>query len=185
MKYAAIDTETTGLGERCALIELAIVLEDTEARPLPPVEELPSWTSLVNPGSAGCWWEPVAMDMHRKSGLLTEWLAELAAQPGAPSPIVAATEARAWLANLGHGRDRSLTPAGKNFAGFDKRFLPKELADVFHHRVIDPGSVFVDFTKDKLPGLNDLIDYAAKPGVAHRALEDARDVVRVLRRRYA
>lgn len=29
MKYVAIDTETTGLGQRCAIVELAMVVEDT------------------------------------------------------------------------------------------------------------------------------------------------------------
>lgn len=182
MIYVAIDTETTGLGEKCQLLELAMVLEDTSARPLPPVEELPHFVSFV--AEDGGWWEPFAMGMHAKSGLLAEWLAAKKGELlGSLSNVRVGDMAASWLvetAKLGKGK---LTPAGKNFAGFDARFLPPQLSKLLHHRALDPGSVFVDFGQDKLPGMNDLIDYEQKPG-AHRALEDARDVVRVLRKKY-
>lgn len=185
MRYVAIDTETTGLGPSCELLELAMVLEDTKIRPLPPVEELPHFVTLVGPrgGDAPRSWEQGAMDMHIKSGLLAELRF-----PGLRPREEALVEAENWLAQHGeiHSTTRKrvlLTPAGKNFAGFDRRFLTEGILALLHHRALDPGSVFVDFDKPHLPGMNDLIDYSQKPG-AHHALEDARDVVRVLRRKY-
>jgi len=59
-----------------------------------------------------------------------------------------------------------------------------EIANMFDYRAIYPGSLFVDWTRDRLPGLADLLPDDRK-GISHRALEDARDVVRVLRGSYA
>ena len=83
--------------------------------------------------------------------------------------------------------------AGKNFAGFDNRFienLKKEYGMTgslrFKSRVADPGTLYVNwFEDDALPGLLDCKKRADVKGeVTHDALEDAWDVIQVLRKKY-
>jgi oligoribonuclease len=80
--------------------------------------------------------------------------------------------------------------AGKNFGTFDKIFLErlprwKQLIEV-RNRILDPAILFVDWTEDRaLPGLDLCKRRAQIPGsVTHNALEDAIDVVNVLRTTY-
>ena len=80
--------------------------------------------------------------------------------------------------------------AGKNFGTFDKIFLErlprwKQLIEV-RNRILDPAILFVDWKSDKaLPGLNLCKERAGIIGeVTHNALEDAIDVVEVLRKIY-
>jgi len=177
MKYVAIDTETTGLSDKCSLIEIAMVFEDT-SKP-DPIEELPAFHAVVNVG-AGAFWEPFALQMHLDNGLYAQVATE------GISMGKAVDDGMSWLSGrFGYYERGSVVAAGKNFAGFDKRFLPFPLSAAFHYRAIDPGSVFMDFNHDRPPGLNDLLSADEQPDVPHRALEDARNVVRVLRRKYA
>lgn len=81
--------------------------------------------------------------------------------------------------------------AGKNFGTFDKIFLErlprwKQLIEV-RNRILDPAILFVDWTEDKaLPGLDLCKKRAQVPGsVTHNAVEDAMDVVAVLRKIYS
>lgn len=80
--------------------------------------------------------------------------------------------------------------AGKNFATFDKVFLErlprwKQCIEV-RNRILDPAILFVDWKEDgALPGLNLCKNRANILGeVTHNALEDAIDVVEVLRTKY-
>lgn len=192
MRYVAVDVETTGLGKRCGLLELAMVAEDT-TKTL-PIEDLPFFRALFWPADAV--WEPFAVRIHRKNGLLDEILA------GVTQEAAAWCEAEAWLRGEAKGPQKTVeyrnppetligppnfkvTAAGKNFAGFDRRFLGP-IVKCFDYRALDPGSAFADFSKDRLPGLADLLPQdRADHQASHRALDDARDVVRVLRRAYA
>ncbi|HRW21236.1 MAG TPA: hypothetical protein P5509_04630 [Bacteroidales bacterium] len=83
--------------------------------------------------------------------------------------------------------------AGKNFASFDAPFLQKlpRFNDViqFGHRMIDPAMAFINWTEDEQPpslseckkraGLENNIE------VSYNALEDAWDVIQVLRTKYS
>jgi oligoribonuclease len=80
--------------------------------------------------------------------------------------------------------------AGKNFATFDKVFLEKlprwkQLIEI-RNRILDPAILFVDWKEDKaLPGLDLCKERANIEGaVTHNALEDAEDVVEILRKIY-
>ena len=83
-----------------------------------------------------------------------------------------------------------LNCAGKNFAGFDKKFLEKlpRWKQVFsiRSRVLDPGILFVDWINDEsIPSLDQCKQRAGIDGVVtHNAVEDAMDVVMLLRRCY-
>jgi oligoribonuclease len=80
-----------------------------------------------------------------------------------------------------------LNCAGKNFAGFDKKFLEKlpRWKQVFsiRSRVLDPGILFVDWINDEsIPSLDECKKRAGIDGVVtHNAVEDAMDVVMLIR----
>lgn len=83
-----------------------------------------------------------------------------------------------------------LNCAGKNFAGFDKKFLERlpRWKQVFsiRSRVLDPGILFVDWINDEsIPSLDECKKRAGIDGVVtHNAVEDAMDVVLLLRQCY-
>lgn len=83
-----------------------------------------------------------------------------------------------------------LNCAGKNFAGFDKKFLEKlpRWKQVFsiRSRVLDPGVLFVDWKNDEsIPSLDQCKQRAGIEGVVtHNAVEDAMDVVMLFRKQY-
>lgn len=201
MKYVAIDIETTGLDwERDQVLQIALVIEDTTVVTAegPAVEELSTWEGLV-------WHEriegdPIALKMNAE---LIEVLAFDFLAPGAgftrflrgrevrvwPSFDVATRRALEWLAKE-HGTANdandpvgAYVAAGKNIVGFDLQFMPRRFRQCFHHRVIDVGSVAMGamrgtWSGKRVPGLAELHDGAA----THDALDDARNVVRLLRK---
>ena len=191
MIYYALDIETTGLDpETCQILSIAMVREDTEQAHKCAVDDLP-WIhvgishrlikgepyalqmnaplikSLIpESGYQGLIWDRNGMHVHR-------------------TPYSAVRQLLAWICD-----DGRINVAGKNAAGFDIPFLAShglhELTARFRHRVIDAGSAFVDWSAQTLPDLQTCKKIANVPGdVAHNALEDARDVIRVLRAKYA
>lgn len=100
-----------------------------------------------------------------------------------------------WLKDNGfsppeNGKKITLNVAGKNFATFDKRFLEKleawnKLFKV-RQRIIDPAILFVDWNEDEaLPGLDKCKQRVGLNSVVtHDAVDDALDVIRVLRAEY-
>jgi oligoribonuclease len=95
---------------------------------------------------------------------------------GIPYPILGSNMVKTYL-----------NCAGKNFAGFDKKFLEKlpRWKQVFsiRSRVLDPGILFVDWINDEsIPSLDQCKQRAGIDGVVtHNALEDAMDVVMLIR----
>ena len=87
-----------------------------------------------------------------------------------------------------------LTPAGKNFSTFDKNFIDPLLSNIsrsaeiikFRSRVLDPAILYVDWVNDDaLPGLSTCKERAGlDPLVTHDALDDAWDVIELLRKKY-
>ena len=82
------------------------------------------------------------------------------------------------------GRTTAFTPAGKNFASFDRQFLkrlPKfEQVVKLSHRTLDPALLFWLAGDEKLPDSKTCYERAGmNPKVAHTALEDALAVVRL------
>ena len=80
--------------------------------------------------------------------------------------------------------------AGKNFASFDQKFLERlpRWKQVFkiRGRVLDPAILFVDWANDNAtPGLSLCKERAGLSNVVtHNAVEDALDVVMLLRKQY-
>jgi len=84
----------------------------------------------------------------------------------------------------------TITIAGKNVVGFDVPFLKQlpRFTEVFrfHQRAIDPAILFVDWKEDiVLPSLDNCLKRAGfKNSVTHDALQDCKDVIKVLRTKY-
>lgn len=80
-------------------------------------------------------------------------------------------------------------PAGKNFDKFDTTFLtrlPNFDMKWLHRRTIDPGSMYLRLDDDNVPSTAQCKERAGmETGVAHKALEDARDVAELIRRKIA
>jgi hypothetical protein len=84
----------------------------------------------------------------------------------------------------------TINVAGKNFASFDKHFIErlprwKQLIRI-RQRIIDPAVIFTDWKNDNaLPSLDKCKERAKIQGeVTHDALEDAWDVIELLRTQY-
>jgi len=83
-----------------------------------------------------------------------------------------------------------ITPAGKNFDAFDRKFIdiiPKWSQYInLRHRTIDPTSMYVDwYNDDTPPGLGDCLQRAGVPKiVTHKAVQDCLDTLLVIRREY-
>ena len=191
MRYVSLDLETTGLEPGInRVIEMAMVLEDTSKRT--PVKDLPFFRCYVKHKAA--YWDAYCLKLHRHApamaaqniealpGLTEE--GDFGSLDGVPiySWDLATTRAIDWLASHGFTREKGkqATPAGKNFGAFDRLFLDEELRSVFNRRALDPGSLLVDWSKTELQSLAELL--GREP--AHNALDDARDVITVLRRAY-
>ena len=79
--------------------------------------------------------------------------------------------------------------AGKNFLSFDKLFLDTlklEPEITFFRRVLDPSHFYVDIkTDEELPSLSLCKKRAGlDPGISHTAIDDAWDVIELLRKKY-
>ena len=84
----------------------------------------------------------------------------------------------------------TINVAGKNFGTFDKVFLERlprwKQAIRIRQRIIDPSILFIDWkTDDAIPSLNTCKQRANLDGiVTHNAIEDAWDVIQLLRTQY-
>jgi oligoribonuclease (3'-5' exoribonuclease) len=84
----------------------------------------------------------------------------------------------------------TINVAGKNFASFDKHFLERlprwKQVIRLRQRIIDPSVIFTNWNEDKsMPSLYECKQRAKIQGiVTHDALEDAWDVIQLLRTQY-
>ncbi|GAB3332036.1 hypothetical protein GCM10027511_41120 [Hymenobacter humi] len=186
MRYVSLDLETSGPHpHRHQVLELAAVIEDTR-RPL-PLAELPAFRRVVHHpeyvGTAG------ALALNAR--LLVE-LAQPTPNPERCTPAELLPQLRAFLLTHGFRPNPhdcvAVTLAGKNVASYDLGFL-KELpgwgtlvrADP---AMLDPAAFYLNWQKDsRLPSMSICKARARFDDreVAHEALADALDVVRLLR----
>lgn len=181
MKYVSLDLETTGLdpGPNNILMASFVVEDTTKTRY--PVEQNEHFTCYVKP------YEPITGGLYALK--LNRWIFDiLDGTESANYPILDPTEFESQAyeflnQQFNHSR---ITIAGKNVAGFDLQFLSPLLKSMFRHRVIDIGSLYVDWEKDEY--LPDLLTCKKRAGidtpVAHDAREDAMDTIRLLRKKY-
>lgn len=179
--YVSIDIETTGLDfHRCDVLEIGMVVDDW----VTPVRDLPTFHCYVK--HTELHGQPYAFSMH------PEILRRIAIEePGYQylSEAEVGPAVAKWLDANGID-SKNVTGAGKNFATFDLRFLERLVSFrhwvKFHHRVIDPAMLYWQPEIDEtLPNMETCLKRAGiTKRVGHKAVEDARDVVWLIRSAY-
>lgn len=188
MKYISLDTETSGTNpDRHQILSIGAVIEDTNN--IVPIDELPSFYCVIpHTEITG---EPYALSMNKS---LIEEIKDYPTivQPNFLEEQEVTEDFERFLDANGirvHYNDK-ITVAGKNYEAFDRKFLNKlpnwERNIKTHRRVIDPSGLCVDWSKDDvLPNLSLCKKRCGlEETVTHNALEDAKDVVRILRKFY-
>ena len=196
MKYVSIDIETTGLDpQKCQVLQIGAVIEDTNL--VMPLDQLPIFNCIVeHPEYTG---QPMALSMNVNilkvlsglEGLEKDARVDYRKQHNIIPVGMVAQSFSMWLLTNGFSLSNTgvvkINAAGKNFATFDKIFLqalPNWLTKIqMRQRIIDPAIMFVDWlADDSLPNLGTCIKRANLSGeVTHDALQDALDVIRVIR----
>lgn len=196
--YCSIDLETTAIDpDRGVILQFGAILDDLTS----PLEDLPKLEYLIlqedglYPGESG------ALAMN--AGLIEE-IAKIEKELQNDDPPVGENwcfnqdlvwNFHNWLTmNNCHGELPKITFAGKNFAGFDQRWIEKHLFDDIGwpffsiiptlHRSLDVGFYFWRPWEDgpTVPNLKTCMERAGVFGdVEHRALSDAMNVVRCIR----
>jgi hypothetical protein len=198
MRFVSIDIETTGLDpDTCQVLEIGAVINT----PGIPLTELPTFRYRILRGIYRG--EPHALGLNR------DLLMALAAKGQNPIAVIKDSDAmplgRDWY---GHedGFTRKLTAwlrvwgidpvkfvaAGKNFANFDAPFLKKLKTPgapiiQWHHRILDPGSMYVRQADTFVPDTAECcrracLDPDDIPGEEHTSIHDALVVVALIRR---
>ncbi len=176
--YVSIDLETTGLNpKKCMILQVGMVIDDWVS----PIADLPRLELLVDNGPfiTG---EPYALQMN------AELIKRIADGESSVYEHELAHTMRMWL--VANNYDGTILAAGKNFGAFDLQFLNRmsnfDIWLKFDHRSHDPGSMYFDpKIDDKPPSLATCLERAGiAKHVAHTALEDAIDVVTLIRKKY-
>ncbi len=184
MKYVSIDLETTGLdAENCSIIEMAAIVEDTKTQL--PREQCPIFHRYIDHGNrmAG---EPFALAMNAQLIKTTLDLIK-AKDPRVCTADKLMPELDAFL--KANGIPGRVLAAGKNFSSFDRNFLdklPNTNKVSFHHRTLDPVTLYTDFLNDEVPPKTD--ECMRRAGLVaegkHQAVDDAWEVILMLRKKY-
>jgi oligoribonuclease (3'-5' exoribonuclease) len=181
MRYLSIDIETTGLNpEKCQILEFAAVLDDTDK--VCKISELPRLHLRFNLGE-GFYGEPYALNLN---GALIQ---KIFKKDDTECKIVDNRQLNILIKNfidLYIPYTDNVVVAGKNFHGFDKKFLDK--IDTFtgvklSHRCIDPTVLFWQFADKELPSSEKCYSRAGLvEDVKHTALEDVIGIIKLVRR---
>ena len=189
MIYFSIDLETTGLDPiNDQILEFGCVMEDTNN--IKPLNDLKSFRMFIDNGriTGGAF----ALQMNH------EILRKIATKEKGYnycSPDELGRKFFDWLKEvypegIKDGR-YSINVAGKNFGTFDNNFLNNN--ENFgkyvriRQRIIDPGILYTKWHEDEtLPNLDTCLERCnIDSTVSHNAVEDALDVISVLRPSYA
>lgn len=202
MKYISLDIETTGLDPaKNQVLQVAMVIDEITGSTIGdlPVDDLPVFEGLVWHERITGDPEALAMNVEVIEALASvRWLTPEPVRlvvnfRGRVAPVYRSMDdlvdsAVHWIRvhfGIADGDRRRVPVAGKNAAGFDVPFLPDELTRLFHHRVIDVGSVALGspdlrhlWDEDHVSGLGALHDGP----ITHDSVDDARVVVKLLRK---
>jgi oligoribonuclease len=164
-----MDLEMTGLDPaKDVIVEIATIVTDDE---LEIVAEGPDLV-VHQPPEALAGMEPVVVDMHTSSGLLTAIAA---------STVSLEEAGKATLAFIReHVPEARTVPLCGNSIGTDRRFLAiylPEIEEHLHYRSVDVSTI-KELTKRWYPGA---LDAVPRKATAHRALDDIRESIEELR----
>jgi oligoribonuclease len=196
VKYLSVDIETSGLNpETCQILQVAAVYDDLNVQA--PIAELPKLEFYVKePTYKG---EAYALAMN--AGIFKKLAGKELNYLNCCCHDDVIYRLCNWLTSevglekegkteLNRGTVK-VNVAGKNFANFDNLFFRKIKgygeAIAFHHRILDVSSLYFDPKLDTkcLPSTEECMKRAKIPGpVAHTALEDAINVVELIRAKF-
>lgn len=179
MKYVSIDIETTGLNpETCQILSIGAVVDNGG-----PFDSLPCFHCYIQ--HEVITGEAFGLQMNHN---ILYTLATRGEQPDGvvilPPEVVPLSLHAFLFDNLGCA---PYNVAGKNFAGFDLQFLQRLPAwgIKFRHRVLDPGPMYLEEGDGAVPGLSQCLRRAGIKGpVTHDAVQDAKQVIQVIRRKH-
>lgn len=180
MRFLSLDLETTGLNaDRCQIIEIGAVYVSEAFSP----KNWPRFSALIKREVYKG--EPFALAMHqdRWYQLATgeeinesSNITEVSYKTLVMSESTALYTFKSWFERV-HNSKRNCTLAGKNIGRFDCRFLErvKEFPlNRFHHRVLDPGNLYLLPSDDEIPSTQMCINRAGfKFAGSHKAMEDS------------
>lgn len=162
--YYSLDIETTGLDiAQAQVLSIALVFDDGKSA----IEDLKYLELIVHPTTD--YYEYYAMAMH------SELLKILAGRPRCTTTEIN----NAIAAFIGH--NNKIPIAGKNVAGFDLPILQNNNIKInAHHRTLDVGSLY--FHKfGYVPSLDEINKLLGFDSVSHKALDDALNIVKIVR----
>lgn len=208
MIYVSIDIETSGLDPALhKTLSIGAIIEDTSKKL--PWDEIPKFNAVIIQNEIVG--SPRALTMNKKIiediGIYLEGTSEERLGLAISSQcefyekddVIKEFYKFLWSNGFGEGniptigsntKPITINVAGKNFGTFDKLFLQQlpwwQKLIRTRQRVLDPAILFCDFKNDEsLPSLNTCKERAGIYGlVTHNALEDAWDVIEVLRKFY-
>lgn len=185
MKYISIDIETTGLNTQLHdVLEVGAIIEDT-LNPLPR-EKCPTFHAYMwKENYVG---EAIALAMNSRILQRIHDLKKAGDTNLLLTELTFGMKFKAFL-HANSSPTEAWTVAGKNVMSFDIPFLRRlpYWEDVrFRHRALDPTIKYVNWTADTQPP--DLTTCKKRAGlpelVTHEALDDAWDVISLLRQNY-
>jgi DNA polymerase III epsilon subunit-like protein len=204
MKYVSLDIETTGLSRQdCQIIEFGAIIENTNN--ILDYEDMPKFHCYFKHDRYN--FEPNALKMNAEKIHIIQTIEEFDINTSNESGMNDSKITNlcfsakklydknyfenmfvSWLKKF-YGDKKNINLAGKNVATFDLDFLvQKNLLSkkIFKSRVIDPAILFIDWKNDKaLPSLDECLERSGlNKSVSHNALEDAFDVIKILRTKY-
>lgn len=146
------------------------------------IEDMPKLKFFIDPGRI--YGEPYALSLNKE-------IIDKIQDPNFKDRIKLSMFPRLfkdWLISIGLFKEK-VTLAGKNIQAFDLKFLERIEgwnSSLFHRRVLDPAALWMEPQVDKeLPNLDTCLKRAGyEKSVTHDALDDAIDVVRVVRAWY-
>ncbi len=198
MRYLSIDIETTGLNpKKNQMVEFGAVIEDMTNPEA--IGDLPSFRAVIVSPTDEYQISPFVMQMHTAlfeaigssdKRLLAEhgaYQAEGHTQRHEFWYTYATNLERlffAWVTkhNVFTAKGK-IIPAGKNFFGFDYRFIEPLMQNIkFHHRCLDPVMYYLKATDRKPPDLQLCCERAnIEMSNYHTAIGDARMVIELIR----
>ena len=196
-KIVSIDIESSGLNpEKCQILEFAAVIDQCPSEDV-EIEDLPFFHTYL--WNDELYFESSALEMHqnllqrilyiKSRGKLSDCnFSYNKESDNLITPNKLSSYFSLWLSGHGLESDKYFHISGKNFSGFDRLFLrklPGFLGTPINlgYRFIDPALLYFDPENDsRIPSLQTCLERAGySKKVNHAALEDARDVLRVLR----
>ena len=183
MRYISVDIETTGLNhDTCDILEFGAVIDDLKC--IQPIKSLPKYHCyFLLPNYIG---EPYALSMH---SVIFKRIAEKEKGFTYVNPMKFGYSFKQFLIKNGFESksDRvTINVAGKNFGAFDLQFLNKKTDLNKHvkirHKILDPAILYLKGSDIALPGMEDCkLRAGLSKEVAHNAIDDAIDVVKLIR----